>query len=229
MKLILLDVDMTLISTRGAGIASLNAAMHELYGLERGFEGIEFAGRTDWMITEDGLAANGLQATGERVSAVRGAYIRNLARNLSEGWPAAPLPGVTGLLDLLEGRDDACFGLLTGNWKEGAFLKLAACGIDRCFSFGAFAECGRRRGELVPLAVGLAERMAGESFQKNDVWVVGDTPHDVACGIEWGFRTLAVATGPYGEVALEASGAEVVMRDLADTALVGRILLGCGQ
>lgn len=226
MRLVLLDVDMTLISARGAGIASLDGAVHELFGLERAFEGVEFAGCTDRMIVESGLTANGIEATGENLSRVRSAYIRRLSKTLSEGWPAHALAGVPALLELLSERNDACYGLVTGNWKEGAFLKLAACGIDGYFRFGAFAESGRTRSELIPHALGRAGRFCGGTFDPDEVWVVGDTPHDVSCGKAWGLRTMAVATGPYGTGDLEATGADAVMQDLSDTDLVMEILLG---
>ncbi|MDM7993225.1 MAG: HAD hydrolase-like protein [Candidatus Fermentibacter sp.] len=226
MKLILLDVDMTLISARGAGMASLDAAMSDLFGIERGFEGVEFAGRTDRLIVEDGLSANGLAPSDDMVSRVREAYIRNLAGRLSAGWPASVLGGVNELLDLLTRREDACFGLLTGNWKEGAFLKLAACGIDRYFRFGAFAECGRMRRELIPHALGMAEAVCGRRPSPADTWIVGDTPHDVSCGRDWNLRTLGVATGPYGVETLAECGADAVLPDLSSTETVERIIFG---
>jgi phosphoglycolate phosphatase-like HAD superfamily hydrolase len=215
---------MTLISTRGAGMASLDAALKELYDLENGFVGVEFAGRTDRMIIEDGLARNGLDSGDGSILSVRSVYIRCLSRVLSGGWPAKVLDGVSDLLDLLSGRTDVIFGLLTGNWKEGAFLKLAACGVDGYFRFGAFAESGRRRSDLVPHALDTAGRMRGSAFDRDDVWVIGDTPHDVACGRDWGLKTLAVATGPYGVKDLEASGASLVLPDLSDTQLLERTL-----
>lgn len=226
MKLILLDVDMTLISARGAGVASLDGAMSDLFGIEHGFEGIEFAGRTDRLIVEDGLSANGLPPSDEMVSRVREAYIRNLAGRLSAGWPATVLDGVNELLDMLSQRDDACFGLLTGNWKEGAFLKLAACGIDRYFRFGAFAECGRMRTELIPHALGMAEALCGRRADPSGTWIVGDTPHDVACGRDWNLRTLAVATGPYTAGVLAQCGADAVLENLSSTETVERIIFG---
>lgn len=226
MRLVLLDVDMTLISAAGAGIASLEGAVLELFGVERAFEGVEFAGRTDNMIVESALTAKGIEASGGNLSRVRTEYIRRLSRTLSGGWPVHVLDGVPALLELLSQRKDACFGLVTGNWKEGAFLKLAACGIDGCFRFGAFAECGRTRNELIPHALSGAESFCGCTFDPGDVWVVGDTPHDVASGKAWGLRTMAVATGPYGVGDLEAAGADATVPDLSDTDLVAGILLG---
>lgn len=229
MKLVLMDVDMTLVSTLGAGISSLEQAIERRHGVAGPLREVEFAGRTDRVIFEDCLARAGLDSSEESVMALRSTYVARLAGNLSSGWPASPLPGVVPLLERLRGRPEACIGLLTGNWREGAWLKLAASGIDRFFGFGSFAENGRERHELVPAALSLARTRSGCSFLPGDVWVVGDTPHDVSCGMRYGFRTLAVATGPYTTGALEGTGADVVLPDLSSTDEVLSILLGPGS
>lgn len=224
MKLILFDVDMTLISSAGAGARALDAAMGELYGIEAAFRGVEFAGRTDRLITEEGLRRGGVEPTPGAVSGMRSAYLRHLARELaSVRCTAAVLPGVPDLLESLDDRG-AAIGLLTGNWKEGAFLKLAACGLDGRFMFGGFADDGRERAELVPNAVEGARLLTGKTFAPSDTWVVGDTPYDVSCGRFWGFETLAVATGPYDEEELAASGASGVVPDLTDTASISGLM-----
>lgn len=228
MKLVLMDVDMTLVSTLGAGIRSLEEAIERRHGVGSSIRGVEFAGRTDRVIFEDCLAGAGLDSSEASVLELRSAYVARLAENLSSGWPASPLPGVVPLLEVLGGRPQACFGLLTGNWREGAWLKLAASGIDRFFRFGAFAEQGRERHELASAALSMARLHSGAFFAPEDVWVVGDTPHDVSCGLRCGFRTLAVATGPYPAGALEGAGADCVLPDLSDTDEVLSILLGSG-
>lgn len=226
MKLVLFDVDMTLISSAGAGARALDAAMVELYGIAEAFRGVEFAGRTDRLITEDGLRRGGVEPTPGAVSGMRCAYLRHLARELSsDGCAAEALPGVPELLSSLEERG-AAIGLLTGNWKEGAFLKLAACGLDGRFLFGGFADDGRERTDLVPRAVEGARLLTGVTFAPTDTWVVGDTPHDVSCGRAWGFETLAVATGPYDAERLAASGASGVVPDLKDTAYISGLVTG---
>ncbi len=227
LKLILLDVDMTLLSTRGAGVASLEAAMQDVFGRSGAFSGVEFAGRTDRLICEDGLSRAGLDDGPANMARLRGAYVRRLAMVLSGGWPAMPLPGVRSLLDELSARSDALFGLLTGNWTEGAWLKLAACGLDGYFTFGAFAECGRTRTELVPEALRRAEALSGRRFHPGDTWVVGDTPHDISCALDWGLRSIAVATGPYDQPALSRSGAEAVLPTLEETSAIMGMIFGC--
>ncbi len=217
---------MTLISSAGAGARALDAAMLEVHGVEAAFRGVEFAGRTDRLITEDGLRRGGVEPTPGSVGEIRSAYLRHLSRELASGsCSAGVLPGVPDLLASLEDRG-VLIGLLTGNWKEGAFLKLAACGLDRRFMFGGFADDGRERSDLVPSAVCGARLLSGASFAPEDTWVVGDTPYDVACGRAWGFETLAVATGPYDEEGLAASGASHVVPDLADTGQISDLIAG---
>jgi len=225
MKLFLFDVDLTLIRTGGAGIRALDAAIADLFGIEHAFRGVEFAGRTDRAITEDGLTRAGLDASEESLLRVRSAYIRHLSVELaSPGCTVHRLPGSKEILETLAGEPEFLCGLVTGNWKEGAFLKLAACGLDAFFRYGAFAENGRDRRMLVRDDMDLAARWSGSIFDPRNVWVVGDTPHDIDCGRAWGTNTLGVATGPYGSDALKEAGATAVLGDLADTGAVMGIL-----
>lgn len=229
MELILFDVDLTLLASGGAGVRALDSAMRDIYGVRDAFAGVEFAGRTDRVISEEGLRRNGIEPLPDAVTGLRSAYVRRLAGELTApGCTARALDGVKSLLDALSARPDVASGLLTGNWMEGAFLKLAACGLDRYFAFGGFAEDGYQRAELVPAALSEAERFTGSSFTPERTWIVGDTPHDVACGRAWGVRTLGVATGPYDRASLEQSGATAVLDDLGDTGAALGTLLGHG-
>jgi phosphoglycolate phosphatase len=229
MKLVLFDVDLTLIRTGGAGIRALNAAVAALHGTENAFEGIEFAGRTDRAIIEDGLSRARLDSSEESLFRVRAAYLTRLSIELaSPACTVSALPGSKEVLTRLSGDPGFLCGLVTGNWKEGAFLKLAACGLDGFFRFGAFAEDGRDRSLLVKAAMGKATCLARRRFELQDIWVAGDTPHDIACGRAWGTRTLGVATGPFDSERLHSAGATAVVKDLADTAAVIRILEGQG-
>jgi phosphoglycolate phosphatase len=227
LELILFDVDLTLLASGGAGVRALNSAMLDIYGLQDAFAGVEFAGRTDRVISEEGLRRSGIDPGPEAVSGLRSVYVRRLAGELaSPGCTARALTGAKRLLDALSTHPGAAAGLLTGNWKEGAFLKLAACGLDRYFTFGGFADDGYHRAELFPAALSKGERLKGRTFSPGRAWVVGDTPHDVACGRAWGARTLGVATGPYDRASLVQSGATAVVDDLGDTEAVLSALLG---
>lgn len=217
MGLILFDIDLTLILTSGVGRKALDGAMREMHGVEGAFEAVHFAGRTDRSISSEGLARSGLDDSEASILALRAAYIENLARDLATpGCPIARLPGALELLERLRG-DGRAMALVTGNWREGAWLKLARCGLDRFFRAGAFAEDGASRNELPPVAVERAARAFGRGFRHEDCWMVGDTPDDIECGRTWGMATLGVATGPFGAEALLAAGADEILGGLSDT------------
>jgi phosphoglycolate phosphatase-like HAD superfamily hydrolase len=139
------------------------------------------------------------------------------------------MAGVTALLAALEAHEAAgraVVGLLTGNLKGGADLKLRAAGVepDR-FAVGAYGSDSGRRTELPPIAAQRAEQRVGRPFTGVDVVIVGDTPDDVACGRPIGARSVAVATGYYDTAALRAAGAAHVFESLADTTAVLDALL----
>lgn len=227
-RLVLFDVDMTLLWTRGAGIRAIRKALESIAGKADGFRNVEFAGRTDLLISRDGLVCSGLEPSSENVTLIRNNYLRFLALELSsQSCEASPLPGVPELLENLKKEPLCSLGLLTGNWREGAWLKLSRCDLDGYFSFGSFAEDGNERIELVPPVLEKAAFMTGVEFEPDCIWVVGDTPHDIMCGSHYGYRSVGVATGPYSKEALEESGATAVFDDLSDTDAFIR-LISCG-
>ncbi|MBN1435061.1 HAD hydrolase-like protein [Candidatus Fermentibacterales bacterium] len=216
--LLLFDVDGTLVDSAGSGSRSVRKAVEALHGDASVFDRVQFAGRTDMVIVSDALRLLGVEPLPERLEEVRLLYLAKLASELeAAGDRAKALPGVTDLLARL--HVDPCFqtGILTGNWSDGARMKLSHCGIWHFFPFGAFGEDGPERERLVGPALERAGAWSGRSFRHEEVWVIGDTPLDVRCGIENGTRTLAVATGPYTRSQLERAGADIVI-DAIDTA-----------
>ena len=139
------------------------------------------------------------------------------------------MPGVAMLLTALEAHESAgraMVGLLTGNVKPGADLKLRAAGVEPGrFAIGAYGSDSGRRAELPPIAAQRATDLVRRPFAGADVVIIGDTPDDVACGRPIGARSVAVATGFYDASALRAAGATYVFESLADTAAVLAALL----
>ncbi|MGH7997468.1 MAG: HAD hydrolase-like protein, partial [Opitutaceae bacterium] len=129
---------------------------------------------------------------------------------------ARVLPGVPGLLADLAKRTDCAQGLLTGNLRRGAELKLSVHGLWGFFPFGAFADDAELRDELGPHALRRAKERHGVDFPPERTWIVGDTPHDIACARAIGARSLAVATGGYSSEALAAHRPTALLPDLAD-------------
>lgn len=229
-KLILFDIDGTLLSARGAPRRAFHRAMEEVYRTAGPIAKHSFSGKTDPQIARELLRLDGFDddAITAGMPALWDTYLRELAVEL-----AAPdhdtlvYPGVRTLLERLQAQShDILLGLLTGNIVRGAELKLRSAGLHDVFPFGAFGSDAERRDELPPVAVARAREHCGVHFRGTDVVVVGDTPADVSCGQGLGVRTVAVATGNFDEAALGACGAHVVLADFADTEAAMAAVLG---
>ncbi len=215
--LVLFDLDLTLVSTGGAGRGAMEAAGRALFGPGFARRGVEFAGRLDPVILADLLAANGLEPTPARADAFRRAYRDELEAALRERADRCRvLPGVPELLDAVE-REGWTLGLLTGNFEETGRLKLRACGLDADrFPVRVWGDASREepheRHKLVAAALERWRRGPAEAAV-----VIGDTPHDVAGALHHGARPIGVCTGGHDRFALESAGAALVVDDLSDT------------
>lgn len=222
-RLVLFDIDGTLLTTRDAPRRAFTAAMLEVYGTAGPVATHRFGGKTDPQIARELLRLAGRDdaAIDAGLPALWAAYVRGLCRELGRaGHRTHVFPGVRPLLDELQDSSDIVLGLLTGNIRAGAALKLRSAGLDHEFRVGAFGcDCERRDG-LPPLAVERARAQVGVTFTQRSVVIIGDTPSDVTCGAALGVRAIAVATGSYGADELERAGADVVFPDLADTPAV---------
>lgn len=225
MKLVLFDIDGTLLWTDGAGRRAIHRALVDRAGTPGVLDGYRLDGKTDPQIVRELLALGGHPRPDDAalIAAVCERYVELLDEELERpGRPPRALPGVPALLDALadpEARGDVLVGLVTGNVVAGAALKLRAAGLDfERFRVGAFGTDSAHRPDLPPIARRRAEARTGRSIAGADVVVVGDTPADVACGRPIGARTIAVATGSYDAQALAAAGAAHVFANLADTA-----------
>lgn len=228
-KLILFDIDGTLLSTQGAAKRAFHRALMEVYGEAGPIATHDFSGKTDPQIARELLSAAGLSAESidAQLPELWDVYLRELALEFeAPSHQTRVLPGVPALLDALAAQSAAVLALLTGNIAHGAALKLTSAGIDpdtfRCGAYGS--DCERRDG-LPTVAVERALQRTGRAFRGKDVVVIGDTPHDVTCGRSLGVTAVAVATGGHDGAALRAAGADVVFTDLADTAAVLDVLL----
>ena len=219
MKLILFDVDGTLLLTGGAGSRAMTRAFAEVFFVPKAFDGIPMAGRTDPLIVLDALARAGLRSDAAQLSHFRAQYRANLVEELKVPHPHKRLmPGVRALLDALRQREDVVLALLTGNYSDTAKLKLDHFGLWDFFSVGAFGDDATDRNQLVPVAVARAMAAGAPPFHQRNVLVVGDTPLDVACALAAGARPIGVATGGCAAEVLRKSGAEAVLEDLSDAA-----------
>lgn len=229
MKLLLFDIDGTLLWTNGAGRRAIGRAIAAEIGHELPLDGYRFDGKTDPQIVGELLALAGDPNPDEpqRIRTLCEQYVVHLDEEL-EATPGRTtlLPGVSTLLDTLEQEEGVVVGLLTGNVQDGARLKLRAAGVyvER-FQVGAFGSDSASRAELPAVAFERARARFGTAPDPARAVVVGDTPADVFCGLGAGTRTVAVATGSYDEAALRSAGAHHVFRDFTDLARVLPALL----
>ncbi len=218
MKLVLFDIDGTLVLTGGAGLRAMTRACDELLHHSDALDGVPVAGRTDSSILHDVLNRIGRDVDDDLFASLRARYLTYLADEIEKPGRGvkAVMPGVRELLDELDARDDVFLGLLTGNFAEGARIKLQHFDLWRYFRCGAFGDDAADRNALVPFAVTRARECGIPDPAPHDVLVVGDTPHDVACALAAGAIPVAVATGGFSVDQLRASGANLVFSDLSD-------------
>jgi phosphoglycolate phosphatase len=229
-RLVLFDIDGTILLTGGAGRRAITTALHEAVGSASSFQHVRFDGKTDPQIVSELLDAAGHAGPhdAERIEALCRRYVTLLEQELQEpATDAAVMPGVHPLLDALEARPDVVLGLLTGNVAQGAALKLRAVGIDPArFAVGAYGSDAAHRPDLPAIAAERARAHFGRAPSGHEVVIIGDTPADVACGAGIEARALAVATGAYSVSDLEVCGAHAVFLDLSETDAVLDAILG---
>ena len=222
--LFLFDIDGTLIASGGAGEYSMRLAVRDMFGVEGGLGGVEIAGRTDHLITENIFQKFGLQWTPERATEFLDHYLRHLAEELPRK-KGRLLPGIVELLDALKARPQVAMALLTGNLERGAQIKLSHYGVWNYFEFGAYADDATDRNRLGPFAQARARERHGVEFPPERIFVMGDTPHDITCGRAIGAKTVAIATGGTPREELAAHRPDFLFDNLAD---VPRVLATLG-
>jgi phosphoglycolate phosphatase len=217
-RIVLFDIDGTLVLSGGAGRRAMVRAFDDIFAIPDALRDVSFAGRTDAWIFADAARRHGLAPSVTELARLRDQYLQHLAFELQfpgEGIKGL-MPGVRPLLDELAPRSDAFLALLTGNFEMGARAKLEYFDLWRYFRCGAFGDRALDRNHLVPEAVARVRECGGPDVPASAVVVVGDTPLDVACAAAAGARSVAVATGGYDEMTLEAAGADVILADFTD-------------
>ncbi|HDH01918.1 MAG TPA: HAD family hydrolase [Nitrospirae bacterium] len=210
-KLLLFDIDGTLIDTGQAGTRALDRAFLHLFGIRDAFKGIRMAGKTDIQIIRECLRIHGIPDSIDEINGMVRMYIDLLTEEIENPWRSV-MAGVVDLLETLK-ADGRPMGLLTGNIEEGARIKLNALGLNRYFPAGAFGSDHEDRDMLLPIAV---ERFSalGINIPPEQCIVIGDTPRDVRCARVHGASCIAVSTGSYNREALMEAGADLVLESL---------------
>jgi phosphoglycolate phosphatase-like HAD superfamily hydrolase len=221
-RLLLWDIDGTLISTGAAGHRAIGRATAARFN-GGDLDGVEIAGRTDVGIGRQILSKYHAPVNDESVRSFLDLYVEYLEEELPRG-KGCVLPGILELLEDAVTKSDITLGLLTGNLERGAKLKLEHYDLWRFFAFGAFADDHHDRNELGAFALSRARSTTGIEFSATQVDVIGDTSHDIACGKAFGARTIAVATGPWSRDQLAPHEPDFLFDDLANVDEVKRVL-----
>jgi phosphoglycolate phosphatase-like HAD superfamily hydrolase len=216
MYVCLFDIDGTLINTSGAGRDALRHAMASAFGIHNAAD-VYLHGRTDRGISEELFMAHGIEPNENSWTRFRAAYLQILPDTLRTR-PGRICPGIVELLESLRRRTDVAVGLLTGNSRHGARIKLQHFDLWRYFDFGAFGDDHPLRDDVARSAVGIIERHRGESVPSDRIWIIGDTPADVQCARAIHARALAVTTGDHRWDELAAANPDHLARDLTDHA-----------
>lgn len=217
-RLLLFDIDGTLVLTGGAGKRAMERAFEELFGAVDAFAGVSMAGRTDRWLAERALEAHGIPVTPARLEQFRARYLALLEASIGEPGQGrrGVMPGVPDALARLGGLGHAHLALLTGNYADGARIKLEHFGLWSHFAWGAFGDDHAERDALARAAIARAAARGIPLADPAHAVVIGDTPLDIACARAAGARAVAVATGGHGLDELRAHAPDLALDDLRD-------------
>ncbi|MFA5975811.1 MAG: HAD family hydrolase [Elusimicrobiota bacterium] len=225
-KLLLFDLDWTLVYTGGAGVRALNHAFEKLFQIPNAMKIVSPDGKTDPAICREMMRVhlNRSPQNGEIEALCRG-YLDQLKVEVPQSPGYLILPGIPALLRALSDRSDVLLGLGTGNLEEGAHIKLDRADLMRYFRFGGYGSDAENRPELLRMASKRGQKLAGHSLPPTDIIVIGDNIRDVQAGKAIGARTVAVATGPMSSEDLAAAQPDHLFPDLSETDKVIKILM----
>ena len=224
MAVCLFDIDGTLLSTGGAGQAAMEVALELVFGITGPTEGISVAGRTDRAIVTDLMNFHDVEDADANWSRFVDAYLERLPHELASRGGLI-LPGVEALLAELNRRESLTMGLLTGNFRRGAELKLAHYQLHDYFCGGGFGDDHFDRDDVAKAS--LADMREKKEIPSDaEVWVIGDTPADVKCGRAINANVVAVATGLHSIDDLEACDPDFLCEDFSDVDLILEIFPG---
>ena len=226
-RLLLFDIDGTLIRSNGAGRLTLAYALEKLFGTTGPVESYNMSGKTDPRIITDLLTAAGI--SGKEVENRLPAIYELMAEHGQDIFAEkgiAPCVGVIELLAQLNAREDVLLGLLTGNAQLTAPLKLAAAGIDPLqFKVGAYGSDAMDRNDLPAVGIARANQLTGGQFDGNNTIIIGDTPADILCARAGKATAVAVASGWHSATTLADYQPDHLFDNFGDTGTVLQALL----
>ena len=223
MKLLLFDIDGTLLLTNGAGTRAANRAFEKIYGIKNAMNRIDAAGKTDPIILKE-IFMNELNRdfSKEEAQELYKHYVPFLEEETRKS-EITVMPGVIKLLENLTPRKDMVIGVATGNIEEGAWIKLRSAGLDNHFKFGGFGSDSHSREQLILKALDRAKNHIAHPSHFEKIFVIGDTPYDINHGRAAGAVTVGVATGSYSREELEEHSPDHLFDDLNSLEMVLRV------
>lgn len=216
-KLLLFDIDGTLLRSRGVGRTAVDAALSSVLGQTITSAGISFSGKTDGQILSDILQKYGIPWSEDLQEALLSAYTALMYERLGPDGIDL-MPGIVPLLETLAAEPRVQLAILTGNIEPMAALKLEMAGLDHFFPFGAYGSDHAERPQLPAVALARAHQHTGHTFAGKDVVIIGDTEHDIHCGRHLGVYAVAVCTGHFSRDDLAPHAPDLLLDDLSDPA-----------
>ncbi len=213
LKLYAFDIDGTLISMSGAGGRAFKRGLVKTFGTAGKIGSYSFAGKTDPQIVFELMRSAGVSDSDikAKINEFFACYTEIIKEEVVTEPRPVVLPGVLELLESLDRDSESYSILVTGNIKEGGYVKLKALGLDRFFATGSFGSDSIIRNELPEIGFHRAEKIFGVSFRKKDMLVIGDTPADIECAKAFGVKSVAVATGFHSMSELESFSPDLVL------------------
>ena len=218
MKLILFDIDGTILLTGGAAVRAVNRAFEKLFGIPNAMDGIRADGKTDPIILREIFHKNlGRDFQPEEASIVYKEYVLFLRDEITDSTGFRIMPGITQLIKTLSSiQEGVTLGLATGNIEEGARIKLRRSRLDSYFKFGGFGSDSEERNQLIRIAIERGKNLFNHKQEFEATFVIGDTPFDIVHGREAGAKVVAVATGSYSADELEKYDPDFLFDDFSD-------------
>jgi phosphoglycolate phosphatase-like HAD superfamily hydrolase len=224
MKLLLFDIDGTILISGGSAIRAVNSAFKKIYSVENGMDGIRADGKTDPIILGE-MFKKSLRRDflAEEPNMVFKEYVIYLREEMANSQGFRIMPGIPELIDVLSKRKDLVLGIATGNIQEGAWIKLERAGLNSYFKFGGFGSDSENREQLIRVAIEKGKSLVNHNREFRNIFVIGDTPFDIIHGRAAGATTVAVATGSYSVNDLEKYNPDHLFENFSDFMTVLKI------
>ena len=225
-KVILFDIDGTLLKCNGAGKESLIQATKEIFNISGSMVEINFQGKTDLWILSQSLLNHGVtkKEIENNLQNLKNKYFSYLKINLKKSNPVL-LEGVNDLLEILHNHEQIHLGLLTGNFKESAYIKTGHFNIDHYFQTGAFGDDNENRNNLPAVAKKRFENSINETLSFNDLYIIGDTIFDIECAKNANAKSVAVCTGWTAKDELQAENPDLLIENFSNIEKLYKFIL----